>query len=64
MGHPIVGDRAYGSSQNPLGRLGLHAFQLGFKHPVSGKPLMFRTDPPPEFRKYIPIADCGLRTAD
>jgi 23S rRNA pseudouridine1911/1915/1917 synthase len=54
MGHPIVGDRAYGSSLNPLGRLGLHAFQLGFKHPVSGDPLVFQTDPPPVFRKYLP----------
>jgi 23S rRNA pseudouridine1911/1915/1917 synthase len=53
-GHPIAGDRAYGSSQNPLGRLGLHAFQLGFKHPVSGEALLFQTDPPPEFRRYIP----------
>jgi 23S rRNA pseudouridine1911/1915/1917 synthase len=54
MGHPIVGDRAYGSSLNPLGRLGLHAFQLGFKHPLSGDPLVFQTEPPPEFRKYLP----------
>ena len=53
-GHPIAGDRAYGSSQDPLGRLGLHAFQLGFKHPVSGEPLLFTTGPPPEFRKYLP----------
>jgi 23S rRNA pseudouridine1911/1915/1917 synthase len=54
MGHPIVGDRSYGSTQNPLGRLGLHAFHLGFAHPVSGKPLLFQTDPPPEFRRYLP----------
>ena len=54
-GHPIVGDRAYGCTQDPLGRLGLHAFQLGFKHPVQGTPLEFRTDPPPEFLRYLPI---------
>jgi 23S rRNA pseudouridine1911/1915/1917 synthase len=54
MGHPIVGDRAYGSSQNPLGRLGLHAFQLGFAHPITGESLLFQTEPPPEFRKYLP----------
>ena len=64
MGHPLVGDRAYGSTQDPLGRLGLHAFLLGFRHPVTGEPLLFQTDPPPEFRKYLPIADCGLQTAD
>jgi len=54
MGHPIVGDRAYGSTQDPLGRLGLHAFHLGFLHPVRGTPLAFQTEPPPEFRRYIP----------
>jgi 23S rRNA pseudouridine1911/1915/1917 synthase len=54
MGHPIVGDRAYGSTQNPLGRLGLHAFHLGFVHPTRGTPLEFRTEPPPEFRRYVP----------
>jgi 23S rRNA pseudouridine1911/1915/1917 synthase len=54
LGHPIVGDRAYGSTRNPLGRLGLHAFLLGFRHPVSDKALLFQTDPPPEFRNYLP----------
>lgn len=53
MGHPLVGDRAYGSTQDSLGRLGLHAFQLGFKHPVTGETLLFKTDPPAEFRRYI-----------
>jgi len=53
MGHPIAGDRAYGSTCDPLGRLGLHAFQLGFRHPVTGEPLLFQTLPPPEFRKYL-----------
>ena len=54
MGHAIVGDRSYGSTQNTLGRIGLHAFHLGFSHPVTGKPMLFETDPPPEFRRYIP----------
>jgi 23S rRNA pseudouridine1911/1915/1917 synthase len=53
MGHPIVGDRAYGSAQDLLGRLGLHAFCLGFNHPTKGIPLLFQTEPPPEFRRYI-----------
>jgi 23S rRNA pseudouridine1911/1915/1917 synthase len=54
MGHPIVGDHAYGSKQDPLGRLGLHAFQLGFMHPTRGTPLTFQTEPPPEFLRYLP----------
>ena len=53
MGHPIVGDRAYGSTKDPLKRLGLHAFRLGFNHPVTGKPMLFQADPPPEFIRYL-----------
>ena len=66
MGHPIVGDRAYGSTQNPLGRLGLHAFHLGFVHPVRGELLIFQTEPPPEFRRYLPAkrTDSGFRIPD
>jgi RluA family pseudouridine synthase len=54
MGHPIAGDRAYGSKTNPLGRMGLHAYCLGFTHPMRGTPLRITTDPPPEFRRYFP----------
>lgn len=53
MGHPIAGDQAYGSTQNPLRRLGLHAFCLGFNHPIQGIPLLFQTEPPPEFERYL-----------
>jgi len=53
MGHPIVGDLAYGSTKDPLKRLGLHAFHLGFRHPVTGKPMLFQTSPPAEFIRYL-----------
>jgi len=53
MGHPIVGDRAYGSVQDPLCRLGLHAFELGFRHPIEGNLMVFQTAPPPEFLRYL-----------
>ena len=53
MGHPIVGDRAYGSTKDPLKRLGLHAFHLAFRHPATGKPMLFQTDPPPGFVGYL-----------
>lgn len=35
IGHPIVGDKKYGSKTNPLKRLGLHAYQLVIKNPVT-----------------------------
>ena len=37
LGHPIVGDEKYGSTDNSLGRLCLHAYRLCFIHPVTGK---------------------------
>jgi len=52
--HPIAGDKAYGSRINPLGRLALHAFCLGFRHPMQGTSLDFKTDAPAEFRPYLP----------
>lgn len=54
MGHPILGDRAYGSTMNSMGRLGLHAFLLGFIHPVSGEKIEHKTAIPPEFARYLP----------
>ena len=30
MGHPLVGDKKYGATRDPLNRLGLHANKLEF----------------------------------
>jgi 23S rRNA pseudouridine1911/1915/1917 synthase len=49
-GHPVVGDRMYGSEVNPLGRLGLHAKFLGFTHPTTGERLTFTAPIPKVFR--------------
>jgi 23S rRNA pseudouridine1911/1915/1917 synthase len=49
-GHPVLGDTMYGSTINPLGRLGLHAKLLGFDHPVTGKRLVFTAPLPKQFR--------------
>jgi len=48
-GHPIVGDKAYGSRSNPIRRLALHAAQLDFRHPASGEPQSHRSDYPKDF---------------
>ena len=53
LGHPVAGDRAYGSTVDPLGRMGLHAFRLGFEHPIRKVQLRFETEAPPEFRRYL-----------
>jgi RluA family pseudouridine synthase len=50
-GHPIAGDRLYGSTINPLGRLGLHAKLLGFDHPTTGQRMTFTAPLPKQFRE-------------
>ncbi len=40
-GHPLAGDRRFGAKSDPIGRLGLHAQELGFTHPASGRSLHF-----------------------
>jgi 23S rRNA pseudouridine1911/1915/1917 synthase len=52
-GHPVVGDRMYGSTVNPLGRLGLHAKLLGFEHPKTGKKLVFTAPVPKSFTSAV-----------
>ncbi|HEV7764561.1 MAG TPA: RluA family pseudouridine synthase [Thermoanaerobaculia bacterium] len=49
-GHPVLGDRMYGSEVNPIGRLGLHAKLLGFDHPVTRKHMVFTAPVPKGFR--------------
>ena len=50
LGHPIVGDRKYGASGNPLKRLGLHARCLEITHPRTGALLSIEAEPGRDFR--------------
>lgn len=52
IGHPVVGDKKYGSKQNPIGRVGLHARVLAFVHPITGKIVRFETNVP---RKFLTV---------
>lgn len=51
LGHPIVGDEKYGSHDNSLGRLCLHAYKLCFHHPLKDKDFEFETPFPKVFEK-------------
>lgn len=63
MGHPIIGETVYIRDmlrQSPdraelvrAPRLMLHAATLGFPHPVTGAPLHFSADPPPDFAEVL-----------
>lgn len=49
IGHSIIGDKKYGATRSPIKRLGLHAQQLSFVHPVTGQKLNFETKIPRVF---------------
>ncbi|MFC1592470.1 RluA family pseudouridine synthase [Candidatus Omnitrophota bacterium] len=52
LGHPILGDKKYGDNSK-FGRMALHAYRLGFIHPVSNKLIDFKTEIPTEFIKAV-----------
>lgn len=50
-GHPVCGDKRYGASSNPHGRLSLHASELSVKSPFDGKKQDFIAPTPKSFWK-------------
>ena len=53
LGHPVTGDGKYGAERDPLHRLGLHALNLCFHHPITQKIMRFSVPEPSEFRSII-----------
>lgn len=54
LGHPLLGDAAYGKASPLLSRHFLHACRLGFRHPDNGQPLQFQSELPPELAAVLP----------
>ncbi|MCC7667057.1 RluA family pseudouridine synthase [Liquorilactobacillus satsumensis] len=58
IGHPLAGDPLYGPTKTLKGHgQFLHAGKLGFKHPRSGKQLLFEVPPPAIFKKILERLD-------
>lgn len=53
MGNLIVGDKKYGSKDNSIKRMALHADKLEFINPKNKKIMKFKTDIPNSFKKLI-----------
>jgi 23S rRNA pseudouridine1911/1915/1917 synthase len=55
IGHPVVGDAAYGGSRVAIAleRPFLHAFRLAFEHPTTGEHLEFDEPLPPELAEIL-----------
>ncbi|MBX9590490.1 MAG: RluA family pseudouridine synthase [Hyphomonadaceae bacterium] len=74
IGHPLLGDRTYGTgfkasarrlgapaqaALDGLGRQALHAAELAFVHPVTGKRLAFSSPLPPDMAALIVALEAG-----
>jgi len=58
--HPCAGDAMYGadptlSARLGLGRQWLHAVQLGFRHPATGEPVVYRTTYPDDLQHALDV---------
>jgi 23S rRNA pseudouridine1911/1915/1917 synthase len=49
IGHPVLGDKVYGKTSSEYGRQMLHAWRLGFFHPISENWLEFEAGLPDDF---------------
>lgn len=61
--HPIVGDRRYGATTDPLGRVCLHAVELGFTHPGAKQAVRFLSEPPGAFAGLVGEERAGVTEA-
>ena len=61
MGHPVVGDTTYGAPKQARGKNAvtalprnfLHAAELEFQHPRTGKPVALKSPLPPELQEFL-----------
>ena len=55
-GHPVLGDPVYGPKKSPYPVTGgqlLHAYRIGFVHPVTGEEMIFEAEPEERFLKWL-----------
>lgn len=53
IGHPIIGDKKYGGSTSPIGRVGLHAASLTLRHPLTTKLMTFEAELPEKMVNFV-----------
>ncbi len=47
--HPVLGDSVYGRPSLLIARAALHAVEIAFRHPRTGRAISFRSSLPPDF---------------
>jgi 23S rRNA pseudouridine1911/1915/1917 synthase len=54
IGHPVVGDEAYGrKAKHATDRTLLHAYTIFFPHPVKGSPIVIQAPVPEDMTKFL-----------
>ncbi|MBN1494051.1 MAG: RluA family pseudouridine synthase [Candidatus Omnitrophica bacterium] len=53
LGHPVLGDRVYGVQSQLIERQALHAYLLGFIHPVTEQYVEFKADLPEDMQALL-----------
>ena len=60
IGHPILADLVYGGrAHSSIKRQSLHAYKLGFDHPVTGAPMNFKAEIPSDMKASIQAWSLG-----
>lgn len=55
IGHPIIGDKKYGSKKDLYKRMALHAYELELIHPITKKKMVFTAKIPNCFNEFKKI---------
>ncbi|OQA89506.1 MAG: Ribosomal large subunit pseudouridine synthase D [Elusimicrobia bacterium ADurb.Bin231] len=53
IGHPITGDAEYGKKSEIVSRQMLHAYEISFMHPGSGKRVTYKAPLPEDFQEVL-----------
>lgn len=53
LGHPIIGDKKYGSKMNPINRVALHAKVIRFIHPITKNEMFFESRIPSKIARLF-----------
>lgn len=51
-GHPVIGDRKYGSPRPFSAGVALHSWRLQIVHPTRREPMWFTANPPPSWKPF------------
>jgi len=55
QGHPVVGDKIYGTPDKGIKRLALHSASLTIRHPLTQKEMSFKTEIPLYFETLVKL---------